>query len=98
MSLNLNIPKLDYFRHKFENIDSKLMKIESRIGDINQKVEFVKSELPRIRIGVGNQIEEIKQSLDELKEGLKGIEDVKEGLKKINPSLNTETRKGRFTI
>lgn len=89
MSLNLNIPKLDYFRHKFEEINNKFAEVERKIADGNKKSEFVKAGLNKIDKSIHAELQEIKQTLDELKKDTKMMKEIFNDLNQINEMIKS---------
>ena len=67
-----NLPRLEYFHHQFDKINTRLTDIERRLNDINLKVENSKVMLQRLEsgadLGLSSEHDSLKDVQGEVKE------------------------------
>ena len=71
---SVNIPRLEYFHRKFDELNMRFTELDRRINDVNQKVEFTKVIIQKLENYLGhdqasatNLAEETKKEVREIK-------------------------------
>ena len=72
-SHSVNIPRLEYFHRKFDELNLKLTDIERRLNDLNQKMEFTKAVAQKLESSLDNELSELSKKTEETNKEIKDI-------------------------